>query len=401
MKYILYLFLILTTKVWAIELSELERLAIENSSQLKAEEMEERALRSEKEVSGRWQNPQLMGQFGSISSDGESGSTIEMSLTQAIPLTKKSGLKKEMAEIALLMQRARLDYFKRWVSHQVILAAWRVAVKHELYLHGSERARRFSLIKRYLETSPRVSTKQKVELSIISSQLLQLEKDQDLKKYEMNVALNDLEFWVGKKIEAKELKLQVPKNYYEVSDAIDLARNLELEQSKNQLKVSKADLQLARNERIPDLYFGGGYRVENITPANHFRYAIVGINIPIWDSGSNRLESARARENKDSSKLTQMEKDLLLKQKNQIELIKMSNEQLKRFSIKLIDKSESIVVEAEKGFRQGVLDVSTFLQAENQSHEIVDQVYFSWINYLEHLSPLQLMRSENLQWESR
>ena len=156
---------------------------------------------------------------------------------------------------------------------------------------------------------------------------------------------------------------------------------------------------MAKKERVPDLFLGGGYRVENIAPANHFSYAIVGLNIPIWDSGSNRLEAARAREKRQASSLNQIERDLELKQKNQIELVKMSVQQLKRYSLALIKKSESSVTDAEKGFRQGVLDVSTFLQAENQSHEVVDQVYLSWLSYLENLSPLQLMRSKDLQWE--
>ena len=221
MKRLILIFLIASKNVWAIELSELKNMALENSAYLKAEEMEARALRSEQEVAGRLQNPQLMGQFGSVSSDGDRGSTIELSITQAIPLSNKQSLKQELAATALSIQSARLEYFRQWVSHQVTLAAWRVAVRHELYLHGSERARRFSLIKRYLETSPKVSTKQRVELSIISSQLLQLEKDQDLKKFDLNVALNDLEFWVGKKVSAQELKLEIPARYYEVSDTIE------------------------------------------------------------------------------------------------------------------------------------------------------------------------------------
>lgn len=399
MKRLILIFLIASKNVWAIELSELKNMALENSAYLKAEEMEARALRSEQEVAGRLQNPQLMGQFGSVSSDGDRGSTIELSITQAIPLSNKQSLKKELAATALSIQSARLEYFRQWVSHQVTLAAWRVAVRHELYLHGSERARRFSLIKRYLETSPKVSTKQRVELSIISSQLLQLEKDQDLKKFDLNVALNDLEFWVGKKVSAQELKLEIPARYYEVSDTIEIDKNITLIESKNTLKVSKTDLALAKKERVPDLFLGGGYRVENIAPANHFSYAIVGLNIPIWDSGSNRLEAARAREKRQASSLNQIERDLELKQKNQIELVKMSVQQLKRYSLALIKKSESSVTDAEKGFRQGVLDVSTFLQAENQSHEVVDQVYLSWLSYLENLSPLQLMRSKDLQWE--
>lgn len=394
------LFMLISVDVFALDLAKLQALGLANSELLQAEEMEQRALRSEKELAGRWQNPQLMTQIGSIRSGGAEGSTLEMSVTQAIPLSKKNTLKQDVAELAISSQKTEIEYFKRWVSHQVTLAAWRTYVKHELFLHGSERARRFGLIKKYLETSPRVSTKQKVELSIITSQLIQLEKDQDLKKYEAAIALNDLEYWVGKKLEASELKLSIPSRFREVgSDLVDTSLSPELQQTRRQLQMTQTELKLAKSERMPDLYLGGGYRVENIAPTNHFSYAIVGLNIPIWDTGSKRVEVTRARELRDKSRLSQKEKELMLKQKNQIELIKMSTQQLKRFSLKLVGQSEQTVVEAERGFRQGVVDVSTFLQAENQTHEIVDQVYTSWMNYLENLSPYQLMRSENLSWE--
>ena len=400
MRMITLFLILLSVDGFAIDMAELQALGIANSALLQAEEMEQRALRSEKELTGRWENPQLMSQIGSIRSGGAAGSTLEVSIIQAIPLSQKNTLKKEVAELAISSQKTEIEYFKRWVSHQVTLAAWRTYVKHALFLHGSERARRFSLIKKYLETSPRVSAKQKVELSIISAILIQLEKEQDLKKYEVAIALNDLEFWVGKKLEASELKLSIPQRVREVNEElVDTSLSPELKLTRRQLQTTQTELKLAKSERRPDLFIGGGYRVENIEPLNQFRYAIVGLNIPLWDTGSKQVEVTRAREMRDKSRLSQKEKELLLKQKNQIELIKMSTLQLKRFSLKLVDESEKTVTEAERGFRQGVLDVTTFLQAENQTHEIVDQVYMSWMSYLENLSPYQLMRSENLSWE--
>jgi outer membrane protein TolC len=139
--------------------------------------------------------------------------------------------------------------------------------------------------------------------------------------------------------------------------------------------------------------------VENVTPENHFSYAIVGLNIPLWDTGYNRVEAARVRGKRDQKNLEETEKRLILKHQKQIELVKLSVEQLKRFPKKFIDMNESAIHEAETGFKQGLLDVNTFLLAETQSHEIIDQVFLSWIGYLENLSSLQLMKGENFNWE--
>jgi hypothetical protein len=147
-------------------------LAVQNSSALKSKELESIALASEKNLRGKWQNPQLMGQVGSLKSAGQVGSTIEFSLVQAVPLSDKFGLRRELAELALQSYEKEKKYFTQWVEHEALLASWRLLVARELYTHGIERAERIKLIQKYLSTHPRVSIRQKVEQSIIGSLVL-------------------------------------------------------------------------------------------------------------------------------------------------------------------------------------------------------------------------------------
>jgi hypothetical protein len=401
-KIVICLFLLVSANAFCLTGMEIAQLAVERSSILSSKEMETRALNSEAQIKGKWQNPQLMSQFGTLKSGQMQGATVEVSITQAIPLSDKFSLRKELAQEAMTTQKTQTIYFKNWVSHQAVLAGWRVHVTSELYKHGTERAQRIGLIKKYLETRPKVSIRQKVEYSIVSSQVIQLEKMQDQKKNDLHVALNDLEFWIGKRVTPSEVSLKLP-DLYNVLSSFDLntVNDVELIQAKTQLKMSSLDKDLARKEKRPDLFFGGGYRVENVAPINHFTYAIVGLNIPIWDTGSNRVEVAKSREMRDEKFLDETEKRLKLKQNNQIDLVKMSIAQLKRFPKKFIHSNEAAIHDAEFGFKQGVVDVNTFLLAETQSHEVIDQVFLSWISYLENLSTLQLMRNENLIWESK
>lgn len=399
-KLIVVISFAVSANAFGITLPEIRQLAIERSSSLNAQQMEERALHNETIQKGKWQNPQLMSQFGQLDSGTTKGSTAEISLTQAFPLSDKFSLRKEMAQVATGMMKTQNNYFKNWVAHQSVLSAWRVHVSHELFKHGVERARRLGLVKKYLDTRPKVSIKQRVELSIISSLLIQLEKMQDIKKLELDMALNDLEFWVGRKVNPSEIPLKLPLTYDVLADfQMDTINDLELVRAKNNLKTSALDRELAGKERRPDIFLGAGYRVENVTPVNHFSYAIVGLNIPIWDTGSSRSEAAKARELRDQKELEEAEKRLKLKHQNQISLVENSVLQLKRFPRKFVQANEQAVLEAETGFRQSLLDVNTFLQAETQSHEVIDQVFMSWISYLDNLSSLQLMRGEELRWE--
>jgi hypothetical protein len=76
----------------ALTLTDVKNMALEHSETLKARESEEHALLSDAEIRGRWQNPQLMGQFGTLKSGSYQGATVEMSITQALPLSDKYSL---------------------------------------------------------------------------------------------------------------------------------------------------------------------------------------------------------------------------------------------------------------------------------------------------------------------
>jgi hypothetical protein len=391
---------LISSQVFCIGVEEISQSAIERSSSLSAQEMEGHALQSETNLKGRWLNPLLMGQFGSVRSGMISGSTSEISITQPVPLSDRLSLRKEMTRLALDNHKNQTEFFKNWVSHQAILATWKVYITKELLDHGIERAKRIGLVKRYLETRPRVTIKQRVELSIITSMLYQLEKQQDMKRHDYEVAKSDVEFWLGKSISDTEIPFSLPELYRFVeSDSLDTSKNSELALAKGLMKISQLDAEIASKERRPDLFIGGGYRVENVRPMNEFSYAIVGLNIPLWDTGIDRLEVARARQKRDQKNLEETERKLILKQQKQIQLVKLSTEQLRRFPKKLIKANEQAIREAEVGFRQGLLDVNTFLLAESQSHEVIDQVFLSWLGYLENQSSLQLMKGETFRWE--
>lgn len=376
-------------------------MAIERSSQLQASEMEAKALKSEAELEKKWQNPQILSQIGTLQYGKLSASTTEISLTQAVPLSDKLSLRKEIADLALKSRNNQVQYFRRWVAHQAMLAAWKVYVTNELLFHGRERARRFSLIKQYVATRPRASVNQRLILNVISSRLIQLEKMQDEKRQAAMVAVNDLEYWLGKKISADELKLSIPSDYLKLeNETPDTSKDAEFINSKTRLQSSQIEVDLSKKERVPDLILGGGFRVENASPHNRFTYGIIGINIPIWDTGAKRLEAARARVLRDEKYYQEAERYLITKQQNQIELVKMSVQRLQRFPIGRVAEGERVIQEAEGGFKQGFVEVNIFLEAETQSHELIDEVYLSWMNYLENLSLLQLMKAQDLNWGS-
>lgn len=377
-------------------------LALERSLTLKAQDMEIQALKGEAILQGRLSNPQVMGQIGTINASPEKGSTLEVSITQAIPLTNKLGLKSKIAKMMIESKSKQTEYFSKWIKHQTLLSMWRVYISDEIYQHGVERARRFSLIKKNLQARASVSTKQKVEKNIIEALLAQLEKEQDAKKHNLFLALNDLEYWTGQRVNPSDIKLKIPKKHpqYEVSD-FNIQNSPELLMAQNKVVSAELNSKLINRERIPDLYLGYGYREENVSPNNKFNYGIIGFNIPLWDRGGKKSEIAKIHLNIEKNNYENLERQLSLLQQNQVELVKMSLHQIQRFPESLVKNNEKSIQDAERGFKQGVIDVNLFIQAETQSHEVIDQVYLTWIHYLENLSTLLLSNNQDLNWETK
>ena len=119
-KIVICLCLLVSANAFSLTGIEIAQLAVERSSILNSKEMETRALNSEAQIKGKWQNPQLMSQFGTLKSGQMQGATVEVSITQAIPLSDKFSLRKELAQQAMTTQKIQTIYFKNWVAHQAV-----------------------------------------------------------------------------------------------------------------------------------------------------------------------------------------------------------------------------------------------------------------------------------------
>lgn len=385
----------------ALEMPEIRGLARAHSSSLKAREMEERALQKDLEFKGKWANPQLLGQIGSLKSGDTRGSTFEVTLTQSVPVTNKFALRRELARKAFENQGVQKERFQNWVEHQALLSAWRVRMRYELHSHGIERAERIRLIERYLATHPRASIRQRVERSIFSSMVLQLQRQHDQKKLDLAQAEDELTYWIGQKVPASEIRGTIPpENRLRLPPEATHRKDPEWIDAQHRLEAARIESRMASSERWPDLIIGAGYRVERVVPSNQFTYGMIGLTLPLWDGGFSRHDSAEARFQKSELELEEVGRRIRLKHEQQLAQARFDLHQIQRFPITLVREQERAIREAEEGFKQRLIDVNTFVQAETQTHEVLDQIYLSWQAYLESLSSLQLLNGEPLEWEA-
>lgn len=396
----LYFVLLISAFCLAKGPQEISQLAINYSSLVSASELSQRAIEYDAKVKKIWQNPQFMSQVGGLKTGTMSGATVEVTLTQPIPLNQKYSLRGDLATKLSEINELDVKNKKNWVSHQALLSAWRVKVFSALNKHISERKERMRLAKLYVSKRPQVTAKHVVEAQIINNQIRILENSLLMNVVEIETAQTELEYWTGVRIAPEELEFSFP-NQSELITVIEnkTGEDLETRLAKKNLEAATIDSNISKKEKLPDLIIGAGYRLEDMSPANHFTYGVVGITIPVWDTGENRVQAANARIKREEKILEEKQKAVGMKMTNYQNMINYFNKLFASFFFEDIHNQEKTLQVAENGFKQGVVDINTFLQTEVQTHEIIDQIYLNWMKYLETISQYNLTVGEELKWK--
>ena len=396
----LYFVLLISAFCLAKGPQEISQLAINYSSLVSASELSQRAIEYDAKVKKIWQNPQFMSQVGGLKTGTMSGATVEVTLTQPIPLNQKYSLRGDLATKLSEINELDVKNKKNWVSHQALLSAWRVKVFSALNKHISERKERMRLAKLYVSKRPQVTAKHVVEAQIINNQIRILENSLLMNVVEIETAQTELEYWTGVRIAPEELDFSFP-NQSELITVIEnkTGEDLETRLAKKNLEAATIDSNISKKEKLPDLIIGAGYRLEDMSPANHFTYGVVGITIPVWDTGENRVQAANARIKREEKILEEKQKAVGMKMTNYQNMINYFNKLFASFFFEDINNQEKTLLVAENGFKQGVVDINTFLQTEVQTHEIIDQIYLNWMKYLETISQYNLTVGEELKWK--
>lgn len=378
---------------------EIVQLALAHSEFISVSELEQKAIEFDAIAKKKWQNPQVMTQIGGLKTGTMSGETIELTITQPIPLNQKYSLRGKLADKLGEINALDIQSKKNWVSHQAILSAWKVKIYSALGKHINERKERMRLAKIYISKRPQVTAKHIVEAQIIGNQIRILENSLLMNLAEIEMAQSELEYWTGVKISPDELDFSFPKlNELNFNQQFVAKKNLETVVAEKRVEIASLDSQMSKKEKFPDLIIGGGYRVEKVSPENHFSYGMLGISIPIWDTGENRVQAANARLKKEEKVLVEKKKSVEMEIGKYQSMMVYFKGLFSSVFFDDVNEQEKILGIAENGFKQGVIDINTFLQTEVQTHEIIDQIYLNWMKYLETVSHYNLTTGEELKW---
>lgn len=161
------------------------------------------------------------------------------------------------------------------------------------------------------------------------------------------------------------------------------ARRPDLQRLRLEGDRARAEAQLARAESWEDWTVGAGYERERQVFANMPRVDPIGVKsdeflglsfrvpLPLWNRNEGRIAEAQANERRARARLTALERAV----EAEIETARRRVEELSRVALEydtaLLPRSLHTVQLLDKGYRQGLVPITTLVQAEQQLADIV------------------------------
>jgi outer membrane protein TolC len=378
--------------------TDLANLASERAPLIRMQLENKAAATSQISQSRLYANPVFTLQSGSLKTGTQSGSVVDVTINQPIPWPGKRYAEINSAKILDKIADVDLQESKLLVQNATTLLGLEFAVLKELEKHNKERKHRFSVISRYFATRPLPSPKQKVEKSMIETQIKLVESfmfDLETKKKSI---LKQLEYLSGEsnpEINVAWGAIIPPPAKESLLPLLD--NNPDYQRSKKREELAVNRIEQAKYLAKPDIVVGANYRQENVAPVNHFYHANLSVVIPIIDRGQHATETARAnaRREEANTKLTMLDAELTLDREYQVLLSAHKSAEL--FPVKELKKIERQFEDAEDAFKKGRIDVTTFLQTDTQIHESIDLAYSSYLKYFTALSGVGILTGQKLE----
>ena len=251
-----------------VDLDEMIKIALEQNNDIKIKRLDLGAVQKDVKIANRLQNPELLSNvvIGNVALGNCSQAGV------ALPIeVMKRGLRKKIAQEKLNAKEIEIKQFEHNLKLQIMQAYFDVLYAKSVYLIQSERLKLFkSLVKITTDREKHSSYEidnlkadiqyatQQIEVNRAHSEML-------AKQFELNKILNtgnNEVMYDTKEASLFEedwrfLKLRLPE--YDVIEKTALEYSYVIRLSDKKVKQLESELQLVKNNRVPDISVAGGY----------------------------------------------------------------------------------------------------------------------------------------------
>jgi cobalt-zinc-cadmium efflux system outer membrane protein len=335
---------------------------------------------------GLWNNPELRLAGGSdFAFQDEGERTLGVDFEQRFPIAGRLGRAKDVARVDVAVALAESRDFERTLIGDVQRTVYRVAALDEAI------ASRESVIRTAAQLANAAARRrQAAEVSDADVNLLEIELarfEQEKRRLELDrqieaVRLNQLLY---RAVDAPvSVSADLASEAFDPSQVKDpLARRPDLVRTRLEIDRARAESLLARAETWEDWALGVGYESDRQVFRNEpvsdpigvkrddFLGVSVNVPLPLWNRNQGRIAVARADERRAQARLASSERAA----EAEVEAARRRVEELahvvREYEDSLVPRSQRNVELLERGYRQGLVPITTLVQAEQQLADTV------------------------------
>lgn len=379
----------------SLSLNEMIQIAMESSPLLKAQDFEVKARESLVGNAGAWSNPELSVET-ERKEDASSRETksLKYGLSQKLSMPGRFSARRDMAMADANVEKTNFTDLEIKTKVAVTGLAYEYATDIEKAKHAEERLKRFQSVHSYIRSRTFASPQKKSEAGIVSAKLLVLQKELEKLKSEVAVTWNRLNFYLDLPTEVNA-KLAWFKNPVQLVES-ELLLHAEQESPEwNRLRLlmerEKSELRLANRESWPELTLNGA--ISNGSGADPEKIYTLGVSLPIPVFNANRsvvraqdfkVQASHARLNAHRANLKKYLNSAFVRYLT-------TKKSISNLQISKVSEIERNFSQTEAGFKRGLVDLLTFLEADSQHAETISAIYDTQVEYVDSLGELSIL----------
>jgi hypothetical protein len=331
-----------------------------------------------------------------------SGHSLDVSLKQSIPLFGQKAIAEELGRQNKVTVEVENKKQILLLKHEVVRFAYRFAAIEEQAKHVAHRRENINLIAKFLSTRPFAAPAQAVEKNLILNRLREIEEkflETSFKRESAWRALNvflDLDSRVIPDVKW----LNAPKiPDQEKLFSLFQRQNPDFEQMQSRIASAQLEINLAEKMRFPDIRLGGAFNEQTAEFPQRIYAGTLEFSLPILDRGGYAQRAALAEKEAITYRLEQRRRELRAQFEQTWTALQKSKERIDLYPLSLIASLETQMSKAEQGWKKSLVQVTVFLELENQVHEQANKVFDSQADYIEALSQAQLLAGSDFSLE--
>lgn len=359
-------------------LAQVVALALKENSLLGAQDarVEEKRLTA---AQGRaWSGPAAGILAGRTKQTGTSGSRVEFSFAQPIPLTGLPGLRGRLLELETDAWRVQRDASEVAVTLGVAQGAYEYAANRRKAAFSAGRRKRFELIESYLAGREFPTPQRKAESRIVSNRV-------------KNLVAEAIQSEAASKTAIEKLKVHVPlgEGYPEVDvpwlsggrsvdgkewTAVALAQNPDLRLLRLTVEGAGLEKTRAHREGLPDASLVATYEKGQADIIGTSYGLGLSFGFPSWNRNRLGILSAEQRQLAEERQLSFAERRLRAELSRALVEYEAARQTVIKYPQNMLPELEEQLKDSDEGFRKGQVDLLTFLELDGSASETYSHV---------------------------